>query len=330
VENVLVTGGSGFIGSHVCKLLAGRGFHPVVYDNLSRGHRNAAKWGSLEVGDTADYDKITQVLRRYQPIAVMHFAALTYVSESIQSPLLYYRNNVGGTLALLDAVLALRRVPFIFSSTAATYGVPDRTPIPEDHVLKPINPYGWTKLIVEQALADISSAHGLPWIALRYFNAAGSDPDGEIGEEHDPETHLIPVILKAMLRGERVRIFGDDYPTPDGTCIRDYVHVMDIAEAHVLALDHLIKGGQSGVMNLANTKGYSVREVLFCAQAVCRKKVRFEVAPRRLGDPPVLIGSSHKAREVLGWRPRQSSLEQQIADAYGWFRSKRRLSSLTT
>jgi UDP-glucose-4-epimerase GalE len=258
--NILVTGGAGFIGSHACKALAKSGFHPITYDNLSRGHREAVKWGPLEVGDVADSGRLHAVLEQHQPAAVMHFAAYAYVGESVENPLLYYRNNVAGSAALLQAVIEYKPLPFVFSSTCATYGIPDKIPITEDHPQRPINPYGFSKLVVERMLADIAVSHQLPWVALRYFNAAGSDPENEIGEMHDPETHLIPLVLEAARSGLPVQIFGTDYDTPDGTCIRDYVHVTDIADAHVRALNHLLAAGESCAINLSNARGYSVKE----------------------------------------------------------------------
>jgi UDP-arabinose 4-epimerase len=319
---VLVTGGAGYIGSHACKRLAASGFRPVVLDNLSRGHKQAVKWGPLEVGDIADRALVRALLEKYQPVAVMHFSAFTYVGESVADPMLYYTNNVGSTAALLQSVIAHKPLPFVFSSTAATYGMPDAVPIPEDHPQRPINPYGFSKLFVEQMLADAHAAHKLPWVALRYFNAAGSDPDGEIGEDHDPETHLIPLVIRAALKGTPISVFGDDYPTPDGTCIRDYVHVMDIAEAHVLALKYLLGGGKSCGMNLANARGFSVKEVIAAAERVCGHPIALKIGPRRPGDPARLIGSPDRSRSLLGWKPARSDLEAQIRDAYNWFKSR--------
>ena len=320
--NILVTGGAGFIGSHACKALAKSGYVPVTYDDLSRGHEQAVKWGPLEVGDTADSERIREVLEKYQPAAIMHFAAFAYVGESVEKPLLYYRNNVSGSAALLQAVIDFQPLPFVFSSTCATYGVPEQLPISEDHPQRPINPYGFSKLVVERMLADLSEASGLRWVALRYFNAAGSDPDGEIGEMHDPETHLIPLVLTAALGGAPIQIYGADYDTPDGTCIRDYVHVMDIADAHVRAIDYLLAGGKSCALNLANARGYSVKEVIATAERVCNRPVPMAIAPRRPGDPATLVGSAKKARAVLGWQPSRSDLEIQVRDAWKWMRSR--------
>lgn len=320
--NILVTGGAGFIGSHACKLLAARGHLPIAYDNLTRGHREAVRWGPLEEGDTADSARLREVLEKHRPAAVMHFAAFAYVGESVEKPLLYYRNNVAGTAALLHAIIAFKPLPFVFSSSCVVYGEPEKVPITEDQPRRPINPYGFSKFACEQMLADLGIAHKLPWVALRYFNAAGSDPDGEIGEIHDPETHLIPLVLAAARDGGAVKIFGTDYATPDGTCVRDYVHVMDLAGAHLRALDYLIGGGASGAFNLANAHGSSVKDVVAAAEHVTGRKIRAEAAPRRPGDPPVLIGDASRARKVLGWAPSRSSLETQIGDAWGWMKSR--------
>jgi UDP-arabinose 4-epimerase len=318
--NILVTGGAGFIGSHVCKVLARRKLVPVVYDNLSRGHRSAVKWGPLEVGEIADAQRLREVLDKYQPAAVMHFAAYINVGESVQKPVLYYYNNVAATASLLQTLIDYKPIPFVFSSTAAVYGMPEKVPIPEDHPLQPINPYGWSKLFVETMLADAGRAHKLPWIALRYFNAAGSDPDGEIGEQHDPETHLIPLVIKAALGKTAIQVFGTDYATTDGTCIRDYIHVMDIADAHARALDHLLAGGESCALNLANARGFSVKEVISAAERVCGQQIKVQTTARRPGDPAVLIGAADRAHTLLGWKPARSDLGLQIADAWNWYK----------
>jgi UDP-arabinose 4-epimerase len=321
---ILVTGGAGYIGSHCCKALAARGFEPITYDNLSRGNRWAVKWGPLEEGDLADTKRVRAVLERHRPAAIMHFAAFAFVGESVLDPLLYHRNNVGGTTALLQALIDYGPPPFVFSSTCAIYGMPQTIPIPEDHPQNPINPYGFTKLVIEHLLADLDRAHSLRSISLRYFNAAGADPEGEIGEAHDPETHLIPLVLAAARDAASVRVFGTDYETPDGTCIRDYIHIVDIADAHLRALDYLLKGGASCALNLANARGYSVKEVIAAAERVCGRPVRTEVAPRREGDPPILIGTAARAHELLGWQPARSALETQIADAWNWMMKNRR------
>ena len=315
---VLVTGGAGYIGSHACKALAARGFEPIAFDNLSRGNRWAVKWGPLEEGDITNTARVQDVLNRHRPVALMHFAAYAYVGESVADPLLYYRNNICGTAALLQALVSYKPLPIVFSSTCSTYGIPKSIPIPETHQQKPINPYGFSKLVVEHMLTDLDAAHELQSVSLRYFNAAGSDPDGEIGEAHEPETHIIPLVLAAARDDTSVRVFGNDYDTPDGTCIRDYIHVSDIADAHVRALDYLLGGGRTCALNLANSRGYSVKEVIATAERVCGKAIRVELAPRREGDPPVLIGAADAARTLLDWKPRRSDLALQIGDAWKW------------
>jgi UDP-glucose-4-epimerase GalE len=316
--NILVTGGAGYVGSHACKALAARGYVPITYDNLSRGNRWAVKWGPFEEGDIGDLRQVRTVLEKYQPRAVMHFAAYAYVGESVGRPLLYYRNNFVDTLTLLQTVVDTCCVPVVFSSSCATYGVPERTPITEDHPQRPINAYGHSKLFVERLLTDLEIACGLPWIALRYFNAAGADRDGEIGEAHQPETHLIPLVLAAARSGAPVRVFGDNYDTLDGTCVRDYVHVSDIADAHVRALDYLLERGKSCALNLANSRGYSIKEVIAVAEKVCGRSIPLESASRRSGDPPILIGDAGQARGLLGWEPVYSDLETQIRHAWNW------------
>jgi UDP-arabinose 4-epimerase len=316
--NILVTGGAGYIGSHACKALALAGYTPITYDNLCRGNRWAVKWGPFEEGNLADAPRIRALIEKYRPAALMHFAAYAYVGESVEQPLAYYENNLWGTVALLRTVLEFKCIPVVFSSTCASYGIPDCIPISEDHSQRPINPYGRSKLFIEQVLRDLNVAHGLPWIALRYFNAAGADPDGEIGEAHDPETHLIPLATAAARTGGLVRIFGSDYDTPDGTCVRDYVHVSDIADAHVLALKHLLGGGESCALNLANTRGYSVKEVIAAAEKVSGQSIRRDFVARRPGDPPILIGDARRAQALLGWKPSRSDLEGQIRDAWNW------------
>ncbi len=316
--HILVTGGAGYIGSHACKRLAAAGYTPVVYDNLSRGNRWAVKWGPFEHGDTSDFGRLSQVLQTYKPVGVMHFAAFAYVGESVEDPLMYYANNVSGTATLLNAVVRYGPIPFVFSSTCASYGNPEELPISESHPQRPINPYGYTKLVAERMLLDAERAHGLRWVALRYFNAAGADPDAETGEAHDPETHLIPLVIKAARSGKPVRLFGDDYETDDGSCIRDYVHVVDLAEAHVAAAKYLLGGGKSRALNLANSKGFSVKEVVRVVEQVSGLTVPVEIVARRPGDPAVLIGDARNARELLGWKPSRSDLEVQIRDAWNW------------
>ncbi|ADC62889.1 UDP-glucose 4-epimerase GalE [Allochromatium vinosum] len=320
---VLVTGGAGYIGSHTCKALACAGYRPITLDNLVYGHEWAVRWGPLEIGDISDRACLDAVIERHRPEAVIHFAAYAYVGESVRDPGRYYRNNVAGTLTLLEAMRDHAIPHIVFSSTCATYGIPDRTPITEDHPQRPINPYGASKLMVERMLADFEQAHGLGWIALRYFNAAGADPEGEVGEDHDPETHLIPLALQAAAgRGPQLQVFGDDYPTPDGSCIRDYIHVADLAEAHVRSLAHLRAGEGSGAFNLGTGQGASVLEVIAAAERVTGRPVPRAIGPRRPGDPPVLYADADKARRLLGWEPRYRDLAETIEHAWKWHQSR--------
>lgn len=320
---VLVIGGAGFIGSHASKQLAANGFRPVVVDDLSRGHEWAVKWGPLEKGSVLDESFLDEVFRKWKPAGVTHFAALAYVGESFKEPLAYYRNNVIGTINLLSAMSRHGCGRLVFSSSCATYGVPTASPIVETTDQRPINPYGSSKLVAEMAIRQIAPATGLRYILLRYFNAAGSDADGEIGEVHSPETHLIPLVLQAATgQIPEIQIFGEDYPTPDGTCIRDYIHVTDLAEAHVLAMNYLDDGGPSDVFNLGIGRGYSVREVIDVAQRVTGKTVPLTVAARRPGDPAELISDPSKANRRLGWHPERASLEMQITDAWRWLTIK--------
>jgi UDP-glucose-4-epimerase GalE len=319
MSTILVTGGAGYVGSHACKALAAAGHTPVVYDNLSRGHREFARWGPLEVGDLCEAAKLDAVFARHRIDAVMHFAALAYVGESVEQPALYYRNNVGGTLELLEAMRRAGVGLMVFSSTCATYGVPERMPITEDLPQQPINPYGATKLMIERVLRDYEPAYGLRSVALRYFNAAGCDPDGEVGEDHEPETHLIPRVLMAadgML--PRIDVFGTDYPTPDGTCLRDYIHVADLADGHVRALDYLQRGGASSAINLGTGRAFSVREVIAAAERVTGRRIPVHEGPRRAGDPPVLVGDATRARTLLGFAPRYSEIEPIVETAWRW------------
>lgn len=319
---VVVFGGAGYIGSHACQALALRGYEPITYDNLVRGHRWAVRWGPLEEGDIADTERVREVLLRHRPAAVMHFAAYAYVGESVEKPLQYYLNNVSGTAALLAALTSVADIPVVFSSTCATYGIPDRVPILETDPQRPINPYGYSKLVVERMLSDLDRACGLKSACLRYFNAAGADPGGAIGEEHDPEPHLIPRVLMAARDATPFTVFGDDYETPDGTCIRDYVHVCDLANAHVLALEHLLSKRSSCVFNVSNSQGHSVHEVVATAELVTGRKIDLRTGDRRPGDPPVLIGSAEAAHRVLGWKPQRSELTLQIEDAWDWMNRK--------
>jgi UDP-arabinose 4-epimerase len=317
--NILVTGGAGYIGSHACKALANAGYTPIAYDNLVYGHEWAVKWGPLEIGDIADRNCLDAVIKQYQPKAVMHFAAYAYVGESVQDPGKYYRNNVAGTLTLLEAIRDHGIDKLIFSSTCATYGIPEQVPISEDHPQRPINPYGMSKLMIEHILRDFDSAHGLRSISLRYFNAAGADPDGEIGESHDPETHLIPLVLAAAAdKRHPITIFGDNYDTPDGTCIRDFVHVTDIANAHLLALQVLESGANTTAYNLGNGRGFSVREVLKVAEKVTGSRIPFRISERRQGDPARLVGDANFIKATLGWAPEFTDLEVILKSAWVW------------
>lgn len=317
---VIVTGGAGYIGSHACKALARAAYVPVAYDNMSIGNRWAVRWGPLERGDILDPNRLNEVFEAYRPVGVLHFAALALVGESMQAPGLYYRVNVTGATNVLDACRVHGVPAFVFSSTCAIYGTPERMPIAEDTPRQPINPYGASKLMVERILDDYGMAYGLRHMALRYFNAAGADPEGEIGEARDVETHLVPLALDALL-GLRppLQIFGDDYPTPDGTAIRDYIHVSDLAEAHVRALDLLLAGAPSRKLNLGTGQGHSVRQVLEAVRAVAGRPVPHAVAPRRPGDPPELVADPRAAFAALGQDlTAHSSLAQIVETAWAW------------
>jgi len=318
-ETVLVTGGAGYVGAHGCKALAEAGYQPVVYDNLVHGHEKAVQWGPLERGELSDRARLDEVFGRHKPQAVMHFAAFTAVGESVADPGKYYRNNVAGSLSLFEATVAHGVGKLVFSSTAATYGLPARIPITEEEPNNPINPYGRSKLMVEQMLFDFERAHGLKSAIMRYFNAAGASPDGEIGEIHDPETHLIPLALDAIVgRGPALTVFGTDYPTPDGTCIRDYIHVGDLADAHVRALDRLADGAVTRAYNLGTGSGVSVREILDAAERITGRAVPHRFGPRREGDPPVLVSDASRARGELGWQPQMSDIDTIVATAWAW------------
>ncbi|MDI9437870.1 MAG: UDP-glucose 4-epimerase GalE [Euryarchaeota archaeon] len=316
---ILVTGGAGYIGSHVNKELNKQGYETVVLDNLSYGHDDFVKWGILERVDLSNTREIRRIFQDYCLEAVMHFAAFTYVGESVQDPQKYYLNNLRNTLNLLESMLEFDVEKLVFSSTCATYGNPTEIPITEEHPQNPINPYGKGKHMVEQILTDYSSAYGLRCASLRYFNAAGADPEGELGERHDPETHLIPLVLDAASgKREDIKIFGTDYPTDDGTCIRDYIHVTDLADAHIKALKYLEDGGKSDVFNLGNGNGFSVKEVIEEARKVTGRKIKATETDRRPGDPPILVGSSKKAREILKWQPKYDELTRIIKTAWEW------------
>jgi UDP-glucose 4-epimerase len=315
---ILVTGGAGYIGSHAVRYLLRAGHEVWAYDNLVTGHRQAVPDGLLIVGDLHEGDKLRALLREHRIEAVMHFAAFALVGESVADPAKYYRNNVVASLSLLEAMRLEGVQRIVFSSTTATYGAPERIPIREDEPQRPINPYGFAKFVVERALADYATAYGLSYAALRYFNAAGAAPEGDLGEDHTPESHLIPITLQVAL-GQRAKItiFGEDYPTPDGTCIRDYIHVDDLADAHFRALDRL-RPGEGLRLNLGLGTGYSVREVIEACRKVTERPIPEEIGPRRPGDPPELIADSSRAREVLGWEPRYTRLEQIIQTAWKW------------
>jgi UDP-arabinose 4-epimerase len=317
--NVLVTGGAGYVGSHAASALAAAGITPVTYDNLSRGHRDLVRFGPLEEGDILDESRLIEVLQQYHPFAVMHFAALAYVDESVEAPLDYYRNNFAGALTLLGTMRKCNVERFVFSSTCAVYGTPETQPMPETLPLAPINPYGRSKLMVEQALRDAGAAHGLRSVSLRYFNACGAHPSGEIGERHDPETHLIPRALMAADGDiDTLDVFGTDYPTPDGTAVRDYIHVCDLADAHVAALRYLDDGGETIALNLGTGRGYSVREVIDAVARVTGKTLSCHYVRRRAGDPPMLVANAHAAKRVLGFDAKWTDIGAIIASARAW------------
>ncbi|MEW9920414.1 UDP-glucose 4-epimerase GalE [Marimonas sp. MJW-29] len=316
---VLVTGGAGYIGSHACKALARAGFRPVVIDNLSRGHADAVRWGPLIKGDLRDTSLVSDTIRTQGIVAVMHFAALASVGESMREPGIYYENNVGGMISLLSAMEQEKVDKIVFSSSCATYGIPDHQPIREDAPQIPINPYGRTKLICEWMLRDKGVATGLRYVALRYFNAAGADPEGEVGERHDPETHIVPLALMAAYGRSELQVFGTDYPTPDGTCIRDYIHVHDLAHAHLMALNYLLNGGESVALNLGTGHGHSVIDVINAVERVTGRPVARRDLPRRSGDPPELCAVPTKAKQTLGFQAQSVDLDRIIADAAPWF-----------
>lgn len=316
---VLVTGGAGYIGSHVCKSLALSGFEPITFDNLATGHVEAVKWGPLEVGDLSDVAAVAGVMMRHRPDFVIHLAASAYVGESVENPRKYFENNVRNTMNLLGAMLDQGVHRIVFSSSCATYGVPTSMPITEATQQSPINPYGETKLMVERLIEWYAKAYPLRYVTLRYFNAAGADLACEIGENHDPETHLIPLILDAALgRRSSVSVFGTDYPTSDGTAVRDYVHVTDLATAHVAAVRHLVSRGENLACNLGTGQGHSVRDLIRCVEGVTGLHVPLVEAVRRPGDPPVLVADPTLARQVLDWTPQYSELESIVASAYRW------------
>ncbi|HEY9606115.1 MAG TPA: UDP-glucose 4-epimerase GalE [Allocoleopsis sp.] len=325
-STILVTGGAGYIGSHAVLALRDAGYEVVVLDNLIYGHRDLVETVlkvELVEGDIRDRTLLDRLFQTREFAAVMHFAAYAYVGESVGQPAKYYRNNVAGTLTLLEAMHDAGIQKCVFSSTCATYGVPQQVPIQENQPQQPINPYGMSKLMVEHILDDFDRAYGLRSVRFRYFNAAGADPQGRLGEDHTPETHLIPlVLLTALGKRESISIYGTDYDTPDGTCIRDYIHVTDLAQAHVLGLEYLLKGGSTEVFNLGNARGFSIQEVIEAARAVTGHPIPVTLADRRPGDPPNLVGSAEKAKRILGWQPQYADLESILAHAWQWHQKR--------
>jgi UDP-arabinose 4-epimerase len=319
VKTIFVTGGAGYVGSHCCKEFAAQGWKVVVYDNLFRGWRDLVRWGELVEGDILDRERLQSAIAAAKPDVLAHFAALTYVGESVADPAVYYRNNTLGTFNILEAMRAEGVDKMIFSSTAATFGEPRQVPMPEDHPQQPINPYGWSKLMVERMMADYAQAYGLRFAALRYFNAAGASPDGDIGERHEPETHVIPLAARGALRSDyQFTIFGDDFDTRDGTCVRDYIHVSDLGRAHAAAAEYLMNGGAAEFFNLGTGEGTTVKEIADAIERVSGKPLPRKIGPRRAGDPPVLIASNAKAKAKLGWEPTQSSIDQIVQSAWRW------------
>lgn len=318
MQTILVTGGAGYVGSHTCLRLAEAGFRPVVYDNLSNGHAEFVQWGPLEIGDIGDAARLDEVFACHRPVAVMHFAALIEVGVSVREPGRFYENNVAGAITLIEAARRAGVDAFVFSSTCATYGEPVRVPLDETHPQAPLNPYGRTKLMIEQVLADLDRYSGFRSVCLRYFNAAGADPEGRIGERHEPETHAIPLAIRAAMGlGGTFRLMGEDYPTPDGTAVRDYIHVLDLADAHVAALGQLLSGAPSNVYNLGTGNGTSVRELVDAIARCAGRPFPVEKAPRREGDSPILVADNRKARESLGWTPK-FDLDAIIQSAWRW------------
>jgi UDP-glucose 4-epimerase/UDP-arabinose 4-epimerase len=316
---VLVAGGAGYIGSQTCKALSAAGFLPVTLDNLSTGYRQAVRWGPLIEANIRDRATVERAVREHGVVAAIHFAAFSLVGESVRDPAKYYDNNVGAAITFADALIGSGVEAFVFSSTAATYGVPTTSPIPEDHPTVPINPYGASKLAFEGALRWLSEAHRFRWTALRYFNAAGADLDGEVGESHEPETHLIPNLCKAVLgTGPGLTVYGQDYPTPDGTPIRDYIHIADLADAHVLAIRRLLQGGDSAIFNVGTGQGATVMQIIDAAEAEMGARVSYTVGPRRAGDPPSLVADPSRIKAALGWTPRHSDLRTIIRTAARW------------
>ena len=320
-QTILVTGGAGYIGSHVCKSLAAEGFNPVAVDCLSHGHESAVKWGPLERVDLTDDARLKTVIKQHQPVGVMHFADLCDVGESVLDPAKYYHNNLMGSLNLLRGMLDRGIHAIIFSSSCAIYGVPEKIPISETQARVPVTPYGVSKLVVEHMLRDFSMAYGIRYVCLRYFNAAGADPEGEIGENHQPESHVIPLAIKTALGQRRyLEVFGTDYETPDGTAVRDYVHVSDLASAHVLALRYLLEGGPSTALNLGTGRGHSVKQIVAAVERLSGRAVPVKEGPRRTGDPSILVADASEALKVLAWTPKHGALDDIIATALNWHR----------
>ena len=325
-SRILVTGGAGYIGSHTSKSLAANGFEPICYDNFSTGHREFVKWGPLEVGNLHDTTLLVKIMQKYKPAAVIHFAASAYVGESVADPFKYYQNNVGGTLSLLEAMQKTNIRKIVFSSTCATYGMPNPNPNPNHHLIdedypqSPINPYGQSKLMIEKILNDLAKQNKISQISLRYFNAAGASKDGEIGEKHDPETHLIPLAIESALKGNLLYIYGSDYPTPDGTAIRDYIHVEDLADAHIRAVETILLKTKSEFINLGTGKGFSVSEIIRALDSL-GLHVNFKNTNRREGDPAYLIASANKAMQLLNWKPKYTQIEDILKTAINWHKN---------
>lgn len=321
MTNILVAGGAGYIGAHTCLDLFKKGFTPIVYDNLSNGHAEFVKWGPLEIGDIRDRDKLDDIFKKYKPVAIIHFAAAMEVGESVKDPIGYYDNNVAGTITLLRAARMAGVDKIVFSSTCATYGIPSTTLINEAHVQLPINPYGRSKLMVEQILKDLDIHQGFRSFILRYFNAAGADPEGRIGEWHSPETHAIPIAIETALgRRSHFQVLGTDYDTRDGTCVRDFVHVLDLADAHTRSIEHLLKNGESHVLNLGTGRGTTVKELLETIKDIVGKDFAIQYGPRRKGDSPILVADNTLAKQTIGWSPRHD-LRSTIASALNWHSS---------
>ncbi len=316
---IFIAGGAGYIGSHTNKMLSREGYETCVFDNLVSGHKDFVKWGKFFEGDLADKKSLRDCFKQNRIEAVMHFSAFAYVGESVLNPAKYYINNVANTLNLLEVMVEFGVKMFVFSSTCATYGLPQTEFITEEHQQNPISPYGKSKLMVENILKDFNRAYGIEYVNLRYFNAAGADPEGELGERHNPETHLIPLtILAALGRRDSIQVFGTDYPTKDGTCVRDYIHVADLADAHILALEQLMENKGSGSFNLSNARGHSIREIIEQVKAVSKNDFKVVDKARRAGDPPILVGDATKAKSVLGWNPKFDDISAIVKTAWNW------------